>query len=247
MDLVKTVKEKPPVIDRSSWRAEQPAYGILLVNKPAGITTFDIIRRIKRHRRRIKAGHAGTLDPFATGLVLLAIGRATRTIQHLQALTKVYEGTIRLGAVTPSLDPDTPVERTAPVPALSLEQAQQIADTFQGTVMQMPPIYSALKVGGKRAYDLARQGKTPELKPRPVRIDRFVIKDIQLPEVAFRLECGKGTYARAVARDFAEKAGTLGHLTTLVRTAIGPYSIEQAFSLTELENLLRTHPHFLKT
>ncbi len=235
-----------PIIDRTSWQPEQPPYGILLVNKPAGITTFDIIRRIRRYRRRLKAGHAGTLDPFATGLVLLGLGGATRQIRRFQELPKTYEGIIRLGQTTPSLDPDTPVERTAPYPSLSLEAAREVAEAFRGTVMQMPPIYSALKVKGKRAYALARAGKKPDLSPRPVRIHAFEIQEIDLPDVAFRLKCGKGTYARSLARDFAEKVGTVGYLVRLRRTAIGPYGLEKAFSLEALEAILRDHPHFLK-
>ncbi len=239
-------ESSPPVWDASVGAVDHPAFGFLPVNKPAGITTFDIIRRIKRHRRKIKAGHAGTLDPFATGLVILALGKATRQIQHLQQLPKTYRGIIRLGVTTPSLDPDTPPSDHRPIPNLSLDQLHSIARTFEGTIMQVPPAYSALKVKGKRAYDLARAGTPPQLEARPVEVYRFEIERVEGPDVYFVLECGKGTYARALARDFAEKVGTVGMLQQLTRTRIGPFDLEEAWDLDALTEALRSHPQFLR-
>ncbi len=244
--MVIAADDPVPIWDVHTITESHPAYGILLVNKPATITTFDIIRRIKRYRRKIKVGHAGTLDPFATGLVLLAMGRATRRIQDLQNLPKTYEGVIRLGVTTPSLDPDTPIREKKPVPPLSLEVLRRVAASFEGTIMQQPPVYSALKVKGRRAYELARAGSPPVLRPRAVTVHRFAIEKLEGKDVHFILECGKGTYARALARDFAKALQTVGMLYRLVRTRIGPFSVNDAWELSDLETVLQAQPAFLQ-
>jgi tRNA pseudouridine55 synthase len=224
---------------------------ILLVNKPYTWTSFDVVgkmRSVIRQRmgiRKIKIGHAGTLDPLATGLLILCTGKFTRRIDEFQGLEKEYTGTFRLGATTPSFDLETPIDKTTPIDAVSWcetqaiwEQVHAAAKHFTGTFDQIPPQYSAVKVDGKRAYESARKDISVEIKARQVTISAFEITRIDLPDVDFRVACSKGTYIRSLARDFGERLGCGAHLTRLCRTRIGSFHLRDAYELDDLFNLL---------
>ncbi len=224
---------------------------ILLVNKPFTWTSFDVVgkmRSIIRQRtglRKIKIGHAGTLDPLASGLLILCTGKFTKRIDEFQGLEKEYTGTFRLGATTPSFDLETPVDNTYPLTALTgldtLTGCTMIRDAayhFVTTFDQVPPQFSAIKVDGKRAYKSARQDINVEIKARQVTISAFAITRIELPDVDFRVVCSKGTYIRSLARDFGLFLGCGAHLTALCRTRIGSFFLRDAYELTDLENLI---------
>ncbi len=216
---------------------------VLLVNKPYSWTSFDVVGKLRiviRQRtglRKIKIGHAGTLDPLATGLLILCTGKFTRRIDEFQGLEKEYTGTFRMDATTPSFDLETEVDRIFPIPPDShaLEEAvRKAAAMFTGTFDQVPPQFSAIKVDGKRAYESARKDVTVEIKARKVTIPAFEITRIAMPEVDFRVVCSKGTYIRSLARDFGLQLGFGAHLTSLCRTRIGPYHLRDAYELTDL-------------
>lgn len=224
---------------------------ILLVNKPFTWTSFDVVgkmRSIIRQRtglRKIKIGHAGTLDPLASGLLILCTGKFTKRIDEFQGLEKEYTGTFRLGATTPSFDLETPVDKTYPLTTLTgchtLSGSTMIKDAanhFVTTFDQVPPQFSAIKVDGKRAYKSARQDISVEIKARQVTISAFEITRIELPDVDFRVVCSKGTYIRSLARDFGLFLGCGAHLTALCRTRIGSFFLRDAYELTDLENLI---------
>jgi tRNA pseudouridine55 synthase len=224
---------------------------ILLVNKPYTWTSFDVVgkmRSIIRQRtglRKIKIGHAGTLDPLATGLLILCTGKFTRRIDEFQGLEKEYSGTFRLGATTPSFDLETSVDKTYPIIALTAcdtltgyAMIQEAAKHFVTTFDQVPPQFSAIKVDGKRAYKSARQDINVEIKARQVTISAFEITRIELPDVDFRVICSKGTYIRSLARDFGLFLGCGAHLTALCRTRIGSFHLRDAYELADLPNLI---------
>jgi tRNA pseudouridine55 synthase len=219
---------------------------VLLINKPYTWTSFDVVgkmRSVIRQRmgiRKIKIGHAGTLDPLATGLLILCTGKFTRRIDEFQGLEKEYTGTFRLGATTPSFDLETEVNSTFPLESLvgSEEKIYQAALHFTATFDQIPPQYSAIKVDGKRAYESARKDINVEIKARQVTISAFEITRISLPEVDFRVVCSKGTYIRSLARDFGEMLGCGAHLTALCRTRIGSFYLRDAFELDDFQKLL---------
>jgi tRNA pseudouridine55 synthase len=219
---------------------------VLLINKPYTWTSFDVVgkmRSVIRQRmgiRKIKIGHAGTLDPLATGLLILCTGKFTRRIDEFQGLEKEYTGTFRLGATTPSFDLETEVNSTFPLESLvgSEEKIYQAALHFTATFDQIPPQYSAIKVDGKRAYESARKDINVEIKARQVTISAFEITRICLPEVDFRVVCSKGTYIRSLARDFGEMLGCGAHLTALCRTRIGSFYLRDAFELDDFQKLL---------
>lgn len=209
---------------------------ILLLNKPLGWTSFDLVNKtrisIEKHyglkRMGIKVGHAGTLDPLATGLMLICTGAMTRKISELQGMEKEYTGTFHLGVSSASLDQETPVSKVSPFDHLSSEILIQKTNDFLGEQLQVPPLYSAKQLDGKRAYEFARKGKDVELKSNKVEIRAFELTKINLPEVHFRVVCSKGTYIRSLARDFGEALGTCAMLTKLTRTKIGNYRLEEA-------------------
>lgn len=214
---------------------------VLLINKPLKWTSFDVVGRIrvllkyKLSIPKIKVGHAGTLDPLATGLLIVCTGLATKSIESFQGLPKVYTGTFVLGSVTASYDLETlPVQR-GPYQQLAEQEILRAAASLTGSQLQVPPDFSAIRQGGKRAYESARQGIGLRLDPRPVTITRFEIKAIRLPEIDFEVECSKGTYIRALARDFGEKLGCGAYLSALCRTLIGSYSLNDAMSPEQLE------------
>lgn len=204
--------------------------GLLNLNKPRGITSRDAVDLVARplKKQKVRVGHAGTLDPLATGVLVLCVGPATRLIELVQDQTKVYRAVIRLGATSDTLDADgtvTPTEDATPVDASAVRRA---LDQQVGTISQMPPTFSALKVGGVRAYELARAGREVELKPRDVRIDRIDLLSCSWPLVEIEVECGSGTYIRSIARDLGESLGCGGLIEVLTRTRIGPFRLEDA-------------------
>lgn len=213
----------------------QPLVGILNLNKPPGLSSARAVSRVKRLLpRSTKIGHAGTLDPFATGVLLLLIGKATRLCESLMDQPKQYEATVRLGGTTATDDPESPEIPTPDVQPVSAAQLESALQNFVGEILQRPPAFSAMKVGGRRAYDLARKGQTVELKARLVRVYGIETLDYAWPLARLRIDCGRGTYVRAIARDLGRSLGTGGYLTALCRTAIGPFRIDGAASLETL-------------
>lgn len=212
---------------------------IILIDKPLNWTSFDVVKKIryvlrkKTGAKKIKVGHAGTLDPLATGLLILCTGKKTKTIEEIQNQEKEYTGTIRLGATTPSSDLETQINREFDISDLTEEKIKETAADFIGRMDQFPPAFSAKKINGRRAYLLAREGKVVEMKPKTIEISKFVIEKIDLPYVDFLITCSKGTYIRSIARDLGEKLGVGGHLTKLRRTKTGNFHVENAFGITE--------------
>ena len=215
---------------------------VLLLDKPLTWTSFDVVRKVKGALRIRKIGHAGTLDPLATGLLILCTGKKTKEIDLIQAQEKEYTGTFRLGETTPSFDLETAVDLVRPYAHLTDEQIRAATGPLTGLIQQTPPIFSAVKVDGKRAYELARTGQEAEIKPKTVEIKTFEITRIELPEIDFRVVCSKGTYIRSLARDLGVALGCGAHLTRLVRTRIGEYRVEEAFSLEAIEALRPPRP-----
>ena len=215
---------------------------VLLLDKPLTWTSFDVVRKVKNALRIKKIGHAGTLDPLATGLLILCTGKKTKEIDQIQAQEKEYVGTFRLGETTPSFDLETAVDMARPYSHLTDEQIRAATTQFTGQIQQTPPIFSAVKVDGKRAYELARNGQEAEIKSKTVEIKTFEITRIALPEVDFRVVCSKGTYIRSLASDLGVALGCGAHLTRLVRTRIGAYRVEDAFTLNAIEALRPPRP-----
>lgn len=187
----------------------------------------------KAPTRNLKVGHAGTLDPLATGLLIICTGKMTKKIDELQQQEKEYTGTITLGSTTPSYDLETELNGTFPTEHITEEMIRNTAKKFIGTIQQTPPVYSAVKIGGKRAYDLARAGKTAEMKPKEVSITSFEITGIKMPLVEFKIVCSKGTYIRSLADDFGKVLNSGAHLSSLCRTRIGGFRIENALSMED--------------
>jgi len=208
--------------------------GILNLDKPAAWTSHDVVARVRRLAGQRRVGHAGTLDPAATGVLPVLLGRATRLVELIQAGRKTYQATVCLGAATTTDDAEGETIATAPVPTLSCEQVAGVLRRFEGTILQTPPRYSAIKVGGQRAYAVARRGDEPALQPRPVTIDALHLLACDPPTLCLEVHCGSGTYVRALARDLGAALGTLGHLTALVRTRVGPFGLEDAIRLDTL-------------
>lgn len=200
---------------------------MLLIDKPYRITSFAAINRIK-YNAKVKIGHAGTLDPLATGLLICCTGKFTKKITDYQRLPKEYTGIFHLGATTPSYDLEKEPENFLPYEHLTASDIQQAAQQFIGTIMQVPPIHSAIKKEGKRAYELARKGEAVELQARPITISEFELTKIVLPEVHFRVACSTGTYIRSLANDFGQALGCGAYLQALRRTKIGDYFVEDA-------------------
>lgn len=218
---------------------------VLAFDKPLGMTSFQLVARVRwlltrrMEGRKIKVGHAGTLDPLATGVLLLCTGRATKRIEELQAGTKEYVATLRLGATTPSFDLEHEIDATFPTAHITEAAVQSVLRDFTGEIMQVPPVFSACKVAGKRAYDLARRGRDVELRAKPLRIDEMELTDCQLtadePSITIRVVCSKGTYIRALARDIGEALHSGAHLTALRRTRVGDYDAAHCFTLDTFE------------
>jgi tRNA pseudouridine55 synthase len=212
---------------------------ILLLNKPLDWTSFDVVKKVRNTLRVKKVGHAGTLDPLASGLLILCTGKYTKRIDEIQGQEKEYTGTIRLGEITPSYDRETEVTETRDISHISKEEIEAAAKAFEGTIEQVPPIYSAVMVDGKRAYDLARKGKSAELKPRFITIKAFDITAVEVAEVHFRVICTKGTYIRSLAHDLGQRLGCGAHLSSLVRTRIGDFTLENALTIEDIQEIRR--------
>lgn len=208
--------------------------GVLLIDKPSGMTSHDVVDRVRRVLRMKRIGHAGTLDPMATGLLIILVGKATRLSQYLTSLDKVYEGTIILGQTTNTHDADGEIVASRPVPPLSEAEARQAMNEFVGDQYQTPPMFSAKKREGVPLYKLARKGQEVEREPRFIRIAQFELLRFDLPELDVRVRCSKGTYIRTLAHDLGEKLGCGAHLSSLRRTATDRFAIEQAATLEEL-------------
>lgn len=209
--------------------------GILNIYKPPGVTSAVMVKRVKwLTPRKTKVGHAGTLDPFATGVLLVLIGKATRLSESLMSMPKQYVATVRLGATTPSDDPETQVTPTPDAKPVSHQMLLDAIAKQVGQIEQAPPVYSALKVGGKRASDRVRLGQTVVLSPRVVRIDAIELLDYAWPLARIRVDCGRGTYVRAIARDIGAALGVGGYLTQLERTRVGEHWIEQSLQMSDL-------------
>ncbi len=211
---------------------------IILVDKPAAWSSFKVIRELRKIINVKKVGHAGTLDPMATGLLIIATGKKTKSIDNYQALKKTYTGTITLGKSSPSMDLETEITSEKPFEHISEEEIFKIKDEFLGTIKQTPPMYSAIKYKGKNLYHLARKGKEVERKEREVTIYDFKIDNIELPDIHFEITCSKGTYIRVIANDFGEKLGCGALLSSLRRTMIGEYSVENALKTDDFERKL---------
>ncbi len=209
---------------------------IIAINKPYTWTSFQIVNKIRYHLsrkfnvKRFKVGHAGTLDPLATGVLLLCTGKATKRIEELQKQTKEYVAEIMLGATTPSYDMEHPVNETFPYEHITKEMVEDVLKSFIGNIAQRPPLFSACKVDGKRAYDLARKGSELQLEPKQIRIDSIDLIEYNLPKIKIRVVCGKGTYIRSLARDIGEALQSGAYLTELTRTRIGDYKIENSIT-----------------
>jgi tRNA pseudouridine55 synthase len=215
---------------------------LLLINKPIGWTSFQVVNKLRWHLKnlsglkKIKVGHAGTLDPLATGLLLVCTGKKTKSINTLQETEKEYTGTFLMGATTPSYDLETSVDKIFDTKLLTEEMILNTTVKFTGEILQYPPIFSALKKNGKRLYEYARAGENPEITPRTVYVHEFKITKINLPEVDFLVRCSKGTYIRSLAHDFGKSLSNGAHLSSLKRTRVGNYKIENAFSMESVIN-----------
>jgi tRNA pseudouridine55 synthase len=213
--------------------AFDPIDGAVLIDKPAGPTSHDLVDAIRAQFRIKKVGHCGTLDPAASGLLILLLGRATKLSEKLMADDKVYSGWIKLGETTNSYDADGEITGTAPVPNLTLEQLNEMASGFLGDQMQTPPMVSAVKVEGVPLYKLARKGMEVERQPRLIHIYNFRFTAYEAPYVAFRVACTKGTYVRALAHDLGAKLGCGAHLATLRRLSSGKFDVADAITFEE--------------
>ncbi|NTS41341.1 tRNA pseudouridine(55) synthase TruB [Flavisolibacter sp. BT320] len=208
---------------------------VLLINKPLYWTSFDAVRKIRNLTRTKKVGHAGTLDPLATGLLIVCTGKFTKKINEYMAQEKEYTGTITLGATTPTFDLESePTNQTA-IDHLTEEDLQKATQPFTGAILQVPPIHSAIKKEGKRVYELARRGEDVKLEPRPVTISAFEITRIELPIIHFKVVCSTGTYIRSLANDYGAALGVGGYLSALCRTRIGDFKLEDALTIDDVE------------
>jgi tRNA pseudouridine55 synthase len=219
----------------SKTRLYNPIDGILIIDKPAGWTSFDVVAKIRNKLNVKKVGHTGTLDPQATGVLVLCIGKATKLIERLIGADKEYQCDITFGATSNTDDADgevTPREDAREVPITLVQEALK---DFEGTFDQMPPQFSAKKIQGKRAYELARKGKVAELKPATVKVHQLELIDYKWPVLKLKIFCGKGFYVRSLARDLGEKLGVGGHLSFLRRTRVGNFSIERAVTVEEAD------------
>lgn len=210
---------------------------VLLIDKPLEWTSFQAVNKLRWHIKqrfgikKIKVGHAGTLDPLATGLLIICTGKQTKQIHIYQGQVKEYTGTFTIGATTPSYDLETEIDKKYPIAHISEELIKQSAIQFIGDIQQKPPIFSAIKKDGKRLYELARKGETTEIKARNVTIFKFEITKINLPEIEFKVACSKGTYIRSLAFDFGKALGSGAYLSSLRRTKIGDFSVDKAVSI----------------
>lgn len=207
---------------------------VLLINKPIKWTSFDVIKKLRNTLQVHKMGHAGTLDPLATGLLIVCTGSKTKTIHQYQEMTKVYTGQFIIGKTTPSIDLETAFDTEADYTTIKPAQVIALSKSFIGEISQVPPQYSAVKIKGVRAYKKARQGELVIVEPRKVTIEAFTITAINIPEVNFEIICSKGTYIRSLVRDIGEGLGVGAYLSQLCRTQIGPYTLQEALDMNVL-------------
>jgi len=219
---------------------------VILIDKPLDWTSFNAVQKVKYalqkkySLKKIKVGHAGTLDPLATGLLIICTGKKTKTIESIQEQEKEYTGVITLGATTPSFDLETEIDEHFPTDHITKEMIEDAAKKFIGEMDQMPPDFSAKKIDGKRAYDIARKGEKPALKTKRISIYAFDVDTSEFPKIRFRIECSKGTYIRSIAYDLGKALQSGGHLTQLRRTKIGEYNVNDAIVVEEFFDSLET-------
>jgi len=221
---------------------------VLYFNKPLKWTSFQVVKHVRYfiakrlgiESRKLKVGHAGTLDPLATGVMIVCTGKATKKIEEFQYHTKEYVATLRLGATTPSYDMEHPVDATYPTEHITRELVEEVLQQFVGEIQQVPPVYSACNVNGKRAYLHARNGEEVELKAKTLVIDEIELLDCQLPDIKIRVVCSKGTYIRALARDIGEALNSGAYLTSLLRTRVGEVRLENCQDPRDFEDWIAT-------
>jgi len=221
---------------------------MLLIDKPLTWTSFDVVGKVRNSLKplKLKVGHAGTLDPLATGLLIVCTGKLTKKIDSYQAEDKEYTGTITLGGTTPSYDLETEIDETFPIVHINEQMILDAAKSFVGDIQQFPPAHSAIKINGERVYEKARRGEDVEIKSRQVRINSFEIEKIELPNVYFRISCSKGTYIRSLAYDFGKVLQSGSHLSSLRRTKSGDYRVENAWNLEQLIAEIKRHKEIIK-
>ncbi len=212
--------------------------GIVVLNKPSGMTSHDVVARVRRIFKMKRVGHSGTLDPLATGVLIILLGKSTKLFGKFEAFDKAYKATMILGTKTTTADIQGKITEEKPFSHLTREQLEDVLKGFVGEIEQIPPMVSAVKMNGKRLYELARQGIEVVREPRKIRIDRLSLLEFNLPRARFYVECSKGTYVRKLAEDFAEKLGTVACIAEIERTKVGPFTIEQSVNL---ENLTEQH------
>ncbi len=240
---------------KESFKAEILKQGqVFLIDKPLGWTSFQVVNKIRWHLKnktglkKLKVGHAGTLDPLATGLLVICTGKKTKEINELQHQEKTYTGTFTLGSTTPSYDLETKIDKIFPTEHITETLIQEAVKSLSGKIKQLPPVFSALKKNGKRLYEFARAGEKIEIQPRQVLISKFETKRKKLNEVDFLIICSKGTYIRSLAQDFGEKLDSGAHLSSLRRIQNGAQSIEKAYTMESVvnenskKNILSTKP-----
>jgi tRNA pseudouridine55 synthase len=213
---------------------EEPYGEVFLINKPYQWTSFDVVKKVRNALRIKKVGHAGTLDPLATGLLIVCAGKKTKSIESFMAQEKEYTGVFVLGKTTESFDLEKEIIEVADPSHLKLEDVKSAIKQLTGNILQIPPMHSAIKVDGKRVYESARRGEEVKMDPRPVTISEFEVVKFENPEVHFRIICSKGTYIRSLARDLGEILKTGAYMSSLTRTRIGEYKLEDAFELMDL-------------
>ena len=218
---------------------------VLYIDKPYKWTSFDVVKRVRgtllrrMRMKRLKVGHAGTLDPLATGVMAICTGKATKLIDTLQAHTKEYVATIALGATTPSFDLETEIDARYPVEHITRELVESVLSQFKGAIEQVPPAFSACKISGQRAYDIARKGGDVDIKPKTLLIDEIELLEFSPESIVVRIVCSKGTYIRALARDIGKALGSGGHLTALRRTRVGDIKVEDCLPLDKAIEILQ--------
>ncbi|MDF9798443.1 tRNA pseudouridine55 synthase [Catalinimonas alkaloidigena] len=229
--------ENYSLFDKEHYNFQQGE--VILIDKPLEWTSFDVVNKLRYQIKLKKIGHAGTLDPLATGLLILCTGKMTKQIEQFQAQEKEYTGTLVLGKTTPSIDLETDFDSDTPIDHLNANDLEAVGKQFIGEIEQVPPMYSAIKVGGERLYKKARKGKEVLVKPREVTVSVFELTRIELPEVDFRIVCSKGTYIRSLVRDFGKALGVGAYLSSLRRTRNGAFHVSDAYQINEFVDLIK--------
>jgi tRNA pseudouridine55 synthase len=217
---------------------------VLLIDKPVDWSSFDMVKKVRNMIskkigvKKLKVGHAGTLDPLATGLMIICTGKATKEIEKYQGLEKEYIATLHLGKSSPSCDLETEVDQSFPTEHITLDLINRVLQDFKGENLQVPPVFSAKRVGGRRAYDFARKGEELAMRPQLVNIGELEIIDFKIPELTLKIQCSKGTYIRALARDIGKALDSGAYLASLRRTKIGQFSVDEALVLKKFEEIL---------